>query len=84
MSGTPNILKWRQLCWTEWRSTPKKHGKLQVGFDSVLDGWEDYDFWCKFIEHAVALIFVAGASMQVSRAFEFRHSNGTNETSVTL
>lgn len=28
------------------------------GFDSVLNGWEDYDFWCKFIEHGRSAIFV--------------------------
>jgi glycosyltransferase involved in cell wall biosynthesis len=28
------------------------------GYTHIEGGWEDYDFWCKFIEHGISAIFV--------------------------
>jgi glycosyltransferase involved in cell wall biosynthesis len=53
-----------------------------VGGYSPTDGWEDFDFWCKFIEHGIEAIFlpetlcryrVHGASMlksETSRIYD--------------
>ncbi len=28
------------------------------GYDQLDIGWEDYDFWCKFVDHGIAAIYV--------------------------
>jgi glycosyltransferase involved in cell wall biosynthesis len=36
----------------------KASWEIVGGYTHMRGGWEDYDFWCKFIDHGMAALFV--------------------------